>query len=107
MKLVEPGGVPSTGFVERSAREARKTAPIADYAPFVDGAGRLFAELVQARDGATSEGVARVIFEAATDDTDRLRYLGTENIAPLVAARRQTSEEAYLALMRSRFAPRL
>ncbi|WP_437314836.1 SDR family oxidoreductase [Sorangium sp. So ce385] len=107
VKIVEPGGVPSTRFVERSAEEARQTAPIADYAPFVDGAGRLFAELVQARDGATSEGVARVIFEAATDGADRLRYLGTENIAPLVAARRQTSEDAYIALMRSRFAPRL
>ena len=32
---------------------------------------------------------ARVIFEAATDSTDRLRYVATEDIAPLVQARRE------------------
>ncbi|MDI1479390.1 SDR family oxidoreductase [Polyangium sp. y55x31] len=107
VKIVEPGGVTSTRFGERSAKEAGERTPIADYAPFVEGAGRVFALLRQARGMATSEEVARVIFEAATDGTDRLRYLATKDITPLVEARRQTSEEAYIEMMRSRFSPKL
>lgn len=107
VKIVEPGGVTSTRFGERSAKEASQGTPIADYAPFVEGAGRVFAELRQARGMATSEEVARVIFEAATDGTDRLRYLATKDIVPLVEARRQTSEAAYIEMMRSRFSPKL
>ncbi|MDC3955304.1 SDR family oxidoreductase [Polyangium jinanense] len=107
VKIVEPGGVTSTRFGERSAKEAGERTPMADYVPFVEGAAQVFAELRQARGRATSEEVARVIFEAATDGTDRLRYLATKDIAPLVEARRQTSEEAYIEMMRSRFAPKL
>ncbi|XYH93829.1 SDR family NAD(P)-dependent oxidoreductase [Sorangium sp. So ce1128] len=107
VKVVEPGGVTSTRFVARSASEASQRAPIDDYAPFVAGAARVFDELKQARSSATSEDVARVVLDAATDGTDRLRYLATKDIAPLVRARRQTSEEAYMDMMRSRFAPRL
>jgi len=35
-----------------------------------------------------------------TDGTDRLRYVATEDIKPLIKARRETSEEEYLAFMR-------
>jgi NAD(P)-dependent dehydrogenase (short-subunit alcohol dehydrogenase family) len=107
VKIVEPGGVTSTRFSERSGEETRQRTPIDDYAPFLAGAAQVFAELRQARGLATSEEVARVIFEAATDGTDRLRYLGTKDIAPLVQARRETSEEAYIGMMRSRFAPKV
>jgi len=39
-----------------------------------------------------AEEVASVIFEAATDGTDQFRYIPTEDIKPLVVARRETSE---------------
>ncbi|HVK67140.1 MAG TPA: SDR family oxidoreductase [Polyangium sp.] len=107
VKIVEPGGVTSTRFGERSAKEAGHRAPIADYAPFVEGTAQVFADLRAARDLATSEAVARVVFEAANDGTDRLRYLATKDIASLVEARRQTSEEAYIEMMRSRFSPKI
>ena len=38
-----------------------------------------------------------------TDGTDQLRYVATEDIKPLIKARRETSEEEYLAFMRARF----
>ena len=66
----------------------------------------VFAGLRAARANATSEEVAEVIFTAATDGTDQLRYVATEDIKPLVAARRETSEAEYLACMRARVAPR-
>jgi hypothetical protein len=52
---------------------------------------------------ATEQDVAEVIYAAATDGTPRLRYVATDDIKPLVKARRETSEEAYIDLMRSRF----
>jgi NAD(P)-dependent dehydrogenase (short-subunit alcohol dehydrogenase family) len=107
VKIIEPGGVISTRFGERSAQELGHARAIADYAPFVAGAGQVFAALREGRSLATSEEVARVIFAAATDGTDQLRYVATRDIVPLVEARRQTSEEAYVGLMRSRFAPKL
>jgi hypothetical protein len=49
------------------------------------------------------EGIAQVIYQAATDGTDQLRYVTTEDIKPPIKARRETSEEEYLALMPARF----
>lgn len=36
--------------------------------------------------------VAEVIFNAATDGTKQLRYIATEDIKPLLRARRESSE---------------
>jgi len=105
VKVVEPGGVLSTGFGARSAAEASSATQIADYAPFTEGAGRVFEEMRRSRVLGKAEGVAEVIFEAATDDTDCLRYVATEDIRPLVTARRETSENEYMAFMRERFLP--
>ena len=107
VKIVEPGGVTSTGFVARSGAEAAGTAEMSDYLPFKKAMEAVFTQLRAARGGATSEGVAEVIYTAATDDSDQLRYVGTDDIKPLVAARRNTSEAEYMAFMRERFAPRL
>ena len=38
-----------------------------------------------------------MIFEAACDGSDQLRYVATKDIEPLVRARRETSEAAYMA----------
>ncbi len=105
VKMIEPGGVVSTKFGERSGAEAAQNAEIADYAPFVAQTNAVFAGLRASR-VATEEDVAKVIFGAATDGTDRLRYVATEDIQPLVKARRETSEDEYIALMRGRFAAR-
>ena len=40
---------------------------------------------------------------AATDGTDQLRYVATPQILELVNARRETSEDAYMKLMRAQF----
>ncbi|MBZ9934773.1 SDR family oxidoreductase [Mesorhizobium sp. BR1-1-16] len=107
VKVVEPGGVTSTKFGERSAVEAGSAERIADYDPFIAGAEAVFAGLRAGRANATSAEVAEVIFAAATDGTDRLRYVATKDIEPLVRARRETSEDAYMAFMRARVAPKL
>jgi NAD(P)-dependent dehydrogenase (short-subunit alcohol dehydrogenase family) len=102
VKMIEPGGVVSTRFGERSGTEASQNAPLPDYDAFVAHTNEAFARLRGAR-LATEEDVARVIYGAATDGTTRLRYVATQDIEPLVKARREESEEAYIGLMRSRF----
>ncbi|WP_244464745.1 SDR family NAD(P)-dependent oxidoreductase [Martelella endophytica] len=106
VKLVEPGGVHDTNFVARAGVGDFAANYPDDYAPFVERTKATFAALSQSRAGATSRDVAEVIFEAATDGTDRLRYLGTSQIKPLVDARRSTSEEEYMALMRASMRPK-
>ncbi|MCS0496801.1 SDR family oxidoreductase [Ancylobacter sp. MQZ15Z-1] len=102
VKLVEPGGVLSTDFGRRSTQEAAGAASIPDYDRFVERTAALFAGLRGER-LASEADVVEVIYRAASDDSDRLRYVATEDIRPLVAARREGSEEAYMALLRQRF----
>jgi NAD(P)-dependent dehydrogenase (short-subunit alcohol dehydrogenase family) len=102
VKIVEPGGVISTGFGNRSGQEASTNAAIDDYAEFVGQTQEVFAGLRGQR-LASEQDVAEVIYAAATDGTPRLRYVATDDIRPLLAARRESTEEAYIDLMRSRF----
>lgn len=102
VKLIEPGGVVSTKFGERSAAEASQTENLSDYEEFVGHTMKLF-ESLRGQRLASEEQVASVIFEAANDGTDQLRYVATDDIKPLVKARRETSEGEYMALMRGRF----
>ncbi|UJR85285.1 SDR family oxidoreductase [Sandaracinus amylolyticus] len=103
VKLIEPGGVLSTRFNERAFGEAARNRAISDYDPFVTATMARFDELLAERRTATSADVAAVIFGAATDGTDRLRYVATPDIEPMVALRRSTSEDEYLRTMRARF----
>jgi NAD(P)-dependent dehydrogenase (short-subunit alcohol dehydrogenase family) len=79
-------------------------ATLADYEAFAASVNAIFAGLRASRT-ATEEDVAKVIFAAATDGTDQLRYVATEDIKPLVKARHETSEREYIAFMRLQFLP--
>jgi NAD(P)-dependent dehydrogenase (short-subunit alcohol dehydrogenase family) len=105
VKMIEPGGVLSTNFGRRSGAESARNTPLPDYDAFVAQTNAVFAGL-RADRKATEEDVAQVIFRAATDGTDQLRYVATDDIQPLVKARRETSEQEYINFMRARFAPK-
>ena len=96
VKIVEPGGVTSTRFGERSASEAGAAARLPDYAPFLEQAEAMFGRLRVQRGRATMEEVAAVIVAAAEDPGERLRYIATDDIRPMIALRHEASEEAYL-----------
>ncbi|MBD2749151.1 SDR family oxidoreductase [Microvirga sp. BT688] len=102
VKLVEPGGSLSTNFVRRNGSEAAEVTTLSDYDAFVAGSQAVFEKLGAAAT-ATGEDVAKVIYEAATDGSDWLRYAATDDIKPMIKARRETSEEEYIAFMRSHF----
>lgn len=103
VKIIEPGGVTTTDFGKRSGSEATQIDNISEYGPFLAHANRFFQGLRDGRLG-TEEQVAQTIFIAATDGTDQVRYVATDDIKPLLRARRETSETEYMAFMRSLFA---
>jgi len=102
VKVVEPGGSLSTNFVQRNGSEAGEVTAPSDYDAFVAGSLSVF-EKLSAVATATGEDVAKVIYEAASDGSDQLRYVATDDIKPMVKSRRETSEAEYIAYMRSRF----
>jgi NAD(P)-dependent dehydrogenase (short-subunit alcohol dehydrogenase family) len=102
VKIVEPGGVLGTDFGKRSGQEAGGNTEAPAYAGFIAQTGKVFDGL-RANAKASVEDVAEVIYRAATDGSPRLRYVATPDIEERVRARRETSEDAYMAFMRSHF----
>jgi len=106
VKLIIPhGGVSSTHFSERSDRDLAKDASLADYDDFVARTGESFARMTAART-TSSNDVAKIIYEAATDGTDRLRYPVGDDSRGFIKARQEMSDQDYVDFMRSRFAPK-
>lgn len=104
VKLVIPhGGVSSTRFSERSGEEFAELDRIADYDAFIERTNASFAAMTQAR-SMSSDDVAGVIVDAATDGSDQLRYLIGDDSRGFVKARRELSEPDYIAFMRAQFA---
>jgi NAD(P)-dependent dehydrogenase (short-subunit alcohol dehydrogenase family) len=99
VKMIEPGGVLSTNFGRRSGAESAQNSALPDFDAFVAHTNAAFAKLRSER-LATEADVAQAIY-----GTDRLRYVATDDIKPLLRAPRETSEEQYTALMRARFGP--
>jgi NAD(P)-dependent dehydrogenase (short-subunit alcohol dehydrogenase family) len=107
IKIVEPGGVLETKFGQRSGSEFSGTQTPADYDAFIAGAAEVFEGLRRSRDLTTSAEVAQVIFDAATDGSDQLRYVATDDIKPLIEKRRESSEAEYMAFMREHVTPKI
>ena len=106
VKLIEPGGVMDTPFDSGASRKMAETTPPSSYQPFIDGTAKII-DGMRAVATATSADVAEVVFAAATDGTDRLRYLATDDIKGLVQLRQGASEEQYMAFMCAHLAPPL
>lgn len=105
VKLIEPhGGVSETKFSQRSAEEAAQNASLADYDEFVAETNALFARFRGGR-MVSADDVANVIYDAATDGSDRLRYRVGEDSRGILSAYDELSDEAYVAFMRKHFTP--
>jgi NAD(P)-dependent dehydrogenase (short-subunit alcohol dehydrogenase family) len=106
VKLIEPGGVRSTPFDGAALARLAETTPPAEYEPFLRAlAGNM--EVMRQQVKATADEVAQAVFVAATDGTNRLRYVVTQDIGELVRLRHETSEEQYMAFVREHIAPKL
>jgi NAD(P)-dependent dehydrogenase (short-subunit alcohol dehydrogenase family) len=103
VKLIEPhGGVTETAFRESAATARAPEAPPADYAGFVARTDQAFAAMAAASNMSSAD-VAAVIYGAATDGTDALRYPVGDDARGFVKARRPDGDEPYMRLMRGFF----
>lgn len=95
VKLIEPGPI-KTDFYDRSADRAPKVD--SDYQAFYD---RVLPKMDQAgRSGSPPEAVAKVIFEAATDSSDRLRYAAGRSSRLLLLLRKLLPEPWFHKIIR-------
>lgn len=105
VKLVEPGFVKDTNFVSTILSTMPKTPAPKSYDLYVDQITQMFTEAYP-MEPATEAQVASAIYGAASDGSDRLRYLAGADTAKKAAVRWSTSEDEYMAHMRGMFALR-
>jgi NAD(P)-dependent dehydrogenase (short-subunit alcohol dehydrogenase family) len=97
VKLVEPGVI-QTDFTTRSLDVLKK-----DGLDVYDDVIKKFREAWSAaRNASSPELVAGVIYQAATDGTDQLRYIAGEDAKMILDARGKISQEDYYAMIRKR-----
>ena len=94
-KIIEPGGAMQTSFMNRVGGESAGLQLIEDYLPFLGQIGKVYGGMQNSADADAVEKVVNAIYEAATDGTNRLRYSPTQDIQPILKARRTTSEQEY------------
>ncbi|KAK7691650.1 hypothetical protein QCA50_005049 [Cerrena zonata] len=104
IKSVLPhGGVSSTSFGQRNPLSPEALSKAPEYGPFAQKTMETYKKMI-AEPKIPSEEVARVILEAATDGTDRLRYFVGEDYRGFLKARYETkSDEECVAYMRNYF----
>ncbi|MCU7369639.1 SDR family oxidoreductase [Paucibacter sp. O1-1] len=82
VKLVEPGYAPTTRFAENGAARIQGLIPEA-YMPF---ASPIFAAFAQPATVTTEQDVAQVVWQAANDASDRLRFAAGADAVALANA---------------------
>jgi NADP-dependent 3-hydroxy acid dehydrogenase YdfG len=100
VKIVEPGMV-ATDFGGRSF-DFNNNEALTEYQGLVQA---VFAGFGAAQgQGSTADEIAEVIYRAATDDSEQLRYPAGEDAKVLVAKRKAEDDETFLSDIKSQFA---
>lgn len=99
VKLVEPGAI-KTDFAGRSMAFNNNPA-VTEYQPLLDSAMETYGKLMGASSG--PEQIAEVVYAAATDGKNTLRYAAGEDALQMLAARAAASDEEYFASVRTQF----
>jgi NAD(P)-dependent dehydrogenase (short-subunit alcohol dehydrogenase family) len=99
VKLVEPGSI-ATDFGGRSMTFSNDPA-LEEYQLFIQTVMAAYERFTA--QSSTPEAIAEVVYEAATDSTDRLRFEAGEDARQLLAARREADDAAFMAAIRDQF----
>lgn len=99
VKLIEPGMV-RTDFAGRSFDFSNDPA-LSEYQPTVQAL--LSAMGPMSETASSAESVAQIIYDAATDQADRLRYVAGVDALELLAARHAADDAGFLGHMRAQF----
>jgi len=102
VKLIEPGFVPATNLVRKTAEQAAQIPVPMAYRHLVDRTMELYMQAPKVT-LATEQDVAQAVVEAATDDTEQLRYVVGEDAKESARMRRETSERIYSSWAKDKF----
>jgi len=98
IKTIEPGGI-RTDFFTRSLDTGRH--PV--YDALVNRVMGMISDPKQMATYSSPEQIAEVVYEAATDGKDQLRYLAGADAKEIYAMRLQLGEEAFRKAMAQQF----
>jgi NADP-dependent 3-hydroxy acid dehydrogenase YdfG len=101
VKLVEPGGV-ATDFGGRSL-DMQHNPEFAEYNEFVGVFMEAMKNSMDPENMSKPEQIAEIIYEAATDNKDTLRYRAGEDALYLLDARSKMSDNEYFAMQKQQF----
>lgn len=104
VRVVEPGFVPTTGFVQRIWQSGAAREIPAVYQDYVNQRLASF-DAATGQPLASADEVAQVILQAATEHSTRLRYVVGGDQAERIHMRHSTSETEYDAWAWERFGP--
>ena len=99
VKLVEPGNI-ATKIV--SNMDFARSETITEYNPYIRHTRKI---TLAAFKFSKPEMVAEVIFEAANDDTDTLRYIAGEDAKQFITMREQQGDQAYVDATKKQWTP--
>jgi short-subunit dehydrogenase len=101
VKLVEPGGV-NTDFGGRSM-DLQHNAELTEYNDLVGTFMAAMQSTMNPENMSKPEQIAEVIYTAATDGQDTLRYRAGSDAIQLLDARSQMSDEGFFAMQKQQF----
>lgn len=101
VKLVEPGGV-KTDFAGRSLDILQKEG-LTDYEPVTNKIMAVFSEPDRTNQYSTAEQIAEVIFEAATDGKQQLRYLAGADAKEMWKGRQAMGDDGFHGMIKNQF----
>ena len=99
VKIIEPGGV-NTDFGGRSM-DFRHNEELNEYNEFVSGVMNTFGEMMDEEAMSSPEQIADVIFNAATDENNTLRYRAGADAEQLLTARKTMSDSDFISMMKA------
>ena len=102
VKLIEPGGV-DTAFHQTASAKSCGAGSLGVYADLYEKVSKTVQAIIAKHELTSADEVAKVIYEAAIDGTDQLRYVVGPDAAAIIDARRTKPELEFRKMIMSEF----